>query len=60
MIKKLYQLGLIITSLPIFVVAGSTLYTMFKIEPITTALNLCFVSGLVLILISWILENNQK
>jgi hypothetical protein len=59
MINKIYNAGLILIATPFLVVGGSSLYTMFQIEPVGTCLNLSFVLGAALIVISWYLSDKK-
>jgi hypothetical protein len=59
MINKLYNAGLILLATPFLVVGGSSLYTMFQIEPVGTCLNLSFVLGAALIVLSWYLKDKK-
>lgn len=59
MINKLYNAGLILLATPFLVVGGSSLYTMFQIEPVGTCLNLSFVLGAALIVLSWYLSDKK-
>ena len=59
MINKLYNIGLVLFSAPFLIVGGSSLYTMFQIEPVGTCLNLSFVLGAALIVLSWYLTDKK-
>jgi hypothetical protein len=59
MIKKLYNAGLILLSAPFLIVGASSLYTMFQIEPVGTCLNLSFVLGAAMIILSWYLSDKK-
>lgn len=59
MIKKIYNTGLILLATPFLIVGGSSLYTMFQIEPVGTCLNLSFVLGAALVALSWYLSDKK-
>jgi len=59
MINKLYNIGLVLFSSPFLIVGASSLYTMFRIEPVATCLNLSFVIGATLIVLSWYLTDKK-